>query len=382
MVKRKGGIVTAVALSLGLAGHAGVCMAGAAETGRTGPTPEDLLARIEALERRLADLSALDPRMLDGVVGGSPGPADAGTAPRDTPPQVSQGGLPGPAGELDVSDEELGLALSRTLVDQGGLVLPAFALEIVPEVNYTYSSTSGLELFEVPGGSTIGFADVRQDRVEAILTGRLGLPLSSQIEVTLPYVYERVRGNLFGIEDVNDGAEPGDVQISLSKQLTRERGALPDLLASVTWSLPTGDAALGRTEPSFGDGFHTLQGTLTAAKSQDPLVYFGSVGYRRAFSDTISGLDVDPGDSVSVRLGTILAVSPQTSLRTLFDGVFRSETRVGGSAIPGSDDLAAALEIGVATVLTERMLLDVAAGFGVTDSAPDFRFAIALPYRF
>lgn len=341
----------------------------------------ELQRRIDRLERRLAAVS-------------KPGVAELGAAELAA---TAGGGAhpgPGPGAELAqaveapaadagaVSDEELGRALSRTLVEQGGLVLPPFAAEITPELSYAYRGTSGLQIFEMAGVPGIGFIDTRQDTLTASVTGRLGLPYSSQVEVSVPFAYDRVRVDRQGFSQTRSDRGIGDLQVSLSKQLLRERRVVPDLLGSVTWRLPTGSAALGASEPSLGAGYHALRAGLTAVKSQDPLVYFGTLAYTWNLSDTVAGVDIDPGDMVNVRLGTVLAVSPQTSLRAVLDTEFRRETEIAGMRAPGSDDVAASLELGVAAVLTDRMLLDVTAGFGVTEAAPDFRFGIALPYRF
>lgn len=362
-----------------------------------GPPPsstvENLEKRIAQLEQQLA-AQAAEPGGAASVVAGQPPvgvPAAAAGGPAtpslpatpSTPGQADAGGTADDEdGDMAVSDDELALALSRTLVDQGALVLPPLAAEVVPEVAYSHRSRSGLQLFDGADGPVVGLSDTRRDNIIASVSGRLGLPYASQVEVQVPYRYERTRADQLGAETADYEHGLGDVQVSFAKQLLREEGLAPDLLGSVSWSLPTGDAEIGTGRPSLGSGYHAVQAKLTALKSQDPLVYYGSLGYTWNFSDTISGFDVEPGNAVNLRLGTILAVSPYSSLRTLLNADFQGETRVDGVKVPGSDDLAASLDIGLATVLTDKMLLDVVAGIGITDAAPDLKISVALPYRF
>ncbi len=55
---------------------------------------------------------------------------------------------------------------------------------------------------------------------------------------------------------------------------------------------------------------------------------------------------------------------------------------MGGDPVTGSDQLAASLSLGVATVLQQNMLLDVGVSVGLTEDAPDFGVAVSLPIRF
>jgi hypothetical protein len=55
---------------------------------------------------------------------------------------------------------------------------------------------------------------------------------------------------------------------------------------------------------------------------------------------------------------------------------------MGGGPVTGSDQLAASLSLGVATVLQQNMLLDVGVSVGLTEDAPDFGVAVSLPIRF
>jgi hypothetical protein len=91
---------------------------------------------------------------------------------------------------------------------------------------------------------------------------------------------------------------------------------------------------------------------------------------------------VQPGDAVGLKVGSILAASPDTSLRAAFDFTRSGRARVAGSSVAGTDATFGVLELGLATLLTASALLDVELGIGVTPDAPDFRIRLALPIRF
>lgn len=363
--------------------------------GTAGPgaqTVQALQARVEQLERRIAALTLGDDA-ADAIVAGA---APAANAPVQNAQKVQSAqnvqnapnpNAPNPSAltaNTDVTDDDLNRALSRTLVEQGGLVLPPWLAEISPEVEYTYKKTDGLRIFTANGQPTIGQSDLRRDTATAAVTGRLGLPWSSQVEARVPFVYDRFRETVPGRDRSDSDIGVGDVQVTLSKQLLREQGALPDLLAALSWRAPTGKTRIAGTvnQPSLGSGYHSVRGSLTAVKTQDPLAFFGSLSYAKNFETTVDGNRLKPGDSVGARLGTILAVSPETSLRAAIDTEFYNSSTLNGVKVPGSDQAVSELELGVATVLSPELLMNITAGVGLTSGAPDFRIGVSFPYRF
>jgi hypothetical protein len=264
------------------------------------------------------------------------------------------------------SAEEGERALERALTRQNVFVLPSGVYELEPAIEYTYRAPDALE---------------KQDRLETRLTLRAGLPHGSHLEIRVPYVFlrtDRSTADQFG--QTTHEAGLGDLQLAFTKQLADERPARPGLLASVTWRAPTGDFRLG--EPSTGSGFHALQGALTLVKRQDPLVFFGTASYTWVLERSHGGVEVDPGDFIGLKLGTVLAASPQTSLRGGFELNRSGRTKFNGVERPGSDAAVATLQFGLATLLSRRSLLDIQLNVGVTPDAPDFALAVSVPFRF
>jgi hypothetical protein len=276
--------------------------------------------------------------------------------------------------------EEGERALERALTRESVLVLPRGAYELEPAIEYTYRGSDALEIVSPSGVPTVARQDVKQDRLETRLILRAGLPHRSHVEIRVPYVllrHDRSTAEQFG-ETVHENGL-GDLQLGFTKQLAEERPARPGLLAAVMWRAPTGDFRLG--EPSTGSGFHAVQGSLTLAKRQDPLVFFGTASYT-AVLERRHGAEIDPGNSIGVKLGTMLAASPRTSLRGGFEASRSGRTKIDGAEIPGSDAMVATVQFGLATLLSRRSLLDVQLNVGVTPDAPDFALAVSVPLRF
>lgn len=302
-------------------------------------------------------------------------PPDAEAAPAQTAPSP---------GQFEVDPEAIDRALERALVRAGALLLPSGWLEIEPSVSYLRQENDDplfLRLVSPDGTqfTTAGTREVRRNEVENSLTLRIGLPFDSQAEVEVPYGYES-RSTIETVGSTrrkvsDDGWGLGDVNLGIAKTLLRESGWRPDLIARVQWDSDTGQTDDGIV---LGSGFHELSGFLTAVKRQDPLVFVGSLGYETAFEND----GVDPGGEFMASFGTVLAASPETSLRFFLQQSFINEAEVNGQDVPGTDGVEASFVVGVSSVVAPRTLLDVAAGIGVTDDGADYTLTVSLPIRF
>ena len=352
----------------------------------------DLVNRVEELERRLGGNAAPVAAPPTGVApaGASPAaaPPQAVAAPRPaSAPRAARAPAPAPPGAapsaapgyVAVDPAAAERALERTLVETGVLLLPKGQAEITPSIGYSYEEIGPSLLFD-GAGRAVADDRLRRDTLSASLGARIGLPFDAQLELGLPYRYvsdsDAIRLAAGRIEDNRDGSGLGDLSIGLAKTLLRESGWIPDLVGRVTWDTATGKRADGGV--LLGGGFDELRVGLSASKRQDPLVFALSGSYQWAFEK----IGIKPGDEAGISLGAFLALSPETSMRFLFDQVFVDDLRVDGKTVPGSDATLGTLEIGASTILGPGTLLDVAASVGVTDDAPDFAVRVALPIRF
>jgi hypothetical protein len=159
--------------------------------------------------------------------------------------------------------------------------------------------------------------------------------------------------------------------------LLRENGGWwPDLVTRFTWDTNTGQTS--DNDVLLGGGFHELRGSLSAVKRQDPLAFVGGVSYETTLEDD----NVKPGDELGFNIGTVLAASPETSLRLALGQRFIDEARVDGERINGSDRVVGTATFGASVVLGRGVLLDVAADIGLTDDASDYAARASLPIRF
>jgi hypothetical protein len=177
-------------------------------------------------------------------------------------------------------------------------------------------------------------------------------------------------------ETDSHGSGFGDISLGLAKTLLRERNWWPDLIGRVTW-----DSASGKSSDngvSLGGRFNELQGSLTMVKRQDPLVFIGSASYGTTFERD----NIKPGNQLGLAVGALLAASPETSLRVVLNQTFVNELEVNGRAISGSDQVIGTLNFGTSSIIGRGKFLDVTAGIGLTDDAPEYSIGIFVANRF
>jgi Putative MetA-pathway of phenol degradation len=350
---------------------------------------EDLLRRVEELERKLSSLAAPTPTVTPpdlpaartAAAPPSPQPSRRQAEAASTRAEPEPAQAPVEPGQVVVDEKAAQRALERTLVQTGVLLLPPGQAEITPSFAYTRSEQEAAVALPSDGTTIVGNQSLRRDIWDADLGLRFGLPYDSQLELGLPYSFvdqSTVANSGFtAIGEQNDsGSGWGDLTLGLAKTLAREEGWRPDLIGRVTWDTGTGERF--DDDVFLGGGRPALTFQLNATKRQDPLVFAGALGYTKAFEKD----RFRSGDEVGYALTAFLAASPETSLRFGLSQSFVDEAEFQGNRLRGSDFVSATLNLGASTILGVRTLLDVGAEIGLTDESPDFTVQVSLPIRF
>jgi len=298
-------------------------------------------AQVAKLKKRVRELEQSPPSLTQ------PAPISAPVGVRAAPPPPSS-----PA-----DDEEAERALERTLVREGALVLAPFTYEVTPQASFAH-------------WDKVQDPFVRNS-YSAALSARMGLPWDMQVSVSLPYVFDELRGGGY-----NSGL--GEAGFLISKELMRESEYGTNLVGSVGWTSPTQNGSAFNPIP-YVSGF---QGGFTASKRFDPLVVFGSLSYFSSVARDVAGTPVNPSDVIGSRFGGSLAISPATSVTVGLNMSYLVNPRPIDLVVPQSDRLLSTVDVGFATVVGPRTLFSVTAQFGVTGHVPDFRLIAALPIRF
>ena len=285
--------------------------------------------------------------------------------------------------EFTVDPQAAEQAIERALVQTGSVLLPYRAVEVVPffTLERNENEVAGNPIL-VDGqllGSTI---TLESNQLSGGITARAGLPWAGQFQLSVPLTYtdrdeeNRVLGTTIS-SNSSSLSGLGDVQLSYTQQFRGNGGGLPSILGTVTY-----DSDTGHTEVAdglfLGSGFQEIGVQLTATQRQDPLVFSSRLGYEWAFEDD----DVRPGDEFFFSAAAFLAVNPETSLQFGLSLAYSDDAEINGENLPGSDQFAASLDLGIATILRRNTLLDTSLSIGLTEDASDFVVQFNLPIRF
>lgn len=328
----------------------------------------ELLHRIETLEQRV------------GVQRVARDAADAPDTP-DAPKTESADDVKQAPGAVIVTAGMAERALERSLSREGALLLPRGVLEIEPSFAYARREDATPSFVFSDGDVLAGQSERNADQFLVGFSARLGLPWDSQLEIGIPYSWRQVETETnLGFAPIDStsssGDGLGDLRVGFAKTLLREGLWRPDIVGRVTWDTDTGRS--GTNGVSLSGGFHEIRGSLTAIKRQDPVVFLGSLAYQHTFEQG----DIQPGEVYSVSLGGAFALSPETSMRLFLSGAYRSETKLLGNPIDGSDQVIGSFVIGASTLLAPGILLNASLGIGLTDDAEDVSLMFSIPIRF
>ncbi|QNI37791.1 transporter [Edaphobacter albus] len=302
----------------------------------------------------------------------------------------------------DAEERQASQALDQALIVRGGLLLPSGTLELDNTTSYFSSSSDhltidGFALLPVLVVGDITSERVRQDLLLPTFTARLGLPHKLQFDTYVPYGYQLNRT----VDAENNQTSQstfglGDIAFGLSRQLTMEHDRVPDLLANVRFKTTTGIDSfnLNSSQTALGTGFYAVQGNLTAAKSNDPVVFFGNLSYTANLkgTHTIQSTDsngqpisipghFNPGNAIGFQLGSILSLNPETSMTIGWDQRFTQSTTVNGQVVPASYLVEGSLRLGMSYLYAPGRTLDLSFGVGLTPDTPNLQFSVGLPIR-
>jgi len=160
--------------------------------------------------------------------------------------------------------------------------------------------------------------------------------------VNVPFGWAGSETSFLGTDqNDDDGGGIGDVSAGIVKQVVVGNQFYPDVLATMSFSAPTGDSsfetALATPGTVLGEGFWSASAALTFVQDYDPLVLFYGGGFRYRFQKKFDGLyKVDPGNQFFYRFGLGFAVNPNLTLSASFNASFIAEAEINGEDVGGS----------------------------------------------
>lgn len=355
----------------------------------------NLLERVQELEARLNSVNN------QGLTGHGPVPAAVAAAPAPAPTSSLAATISNAT--YDETERHASAALDRALLVRGGLLLPAGMLEVDAAASYfslssDHVTVNGFALFPVLVVGDITSERLRRDILINSYTARMGITKRFQLDAMVPYGFVLNRTvDATGKQTTQSQFGMGDIMGGASYQFINEHGNVPDLLGSLHYKANNGTNSydLTSSETSLGTGFNGITAAVTAAKTNDPLVFFGSLGYTRNFpahhtvpiSDptdpnvTSETAYIRPGDAFGFQLGSVLSLNPETSMTIGWSQQFTREAKMNGQPLPASYLVEGSLRIGTSYMFAPGRLMDITFGVGLTPDTPNLQFAVSFPFR-
>jgi hypothetical protein len=352
----------------------------------------NLLERVQELETRLNASNS-------GLTGHGPVPAAVAVAPAP----VSSLATTVNNATYDDTERHASAALDRALLVRGGLLLPAGMLEVDDAASYfslssDHVTVNGFALFPILVVGDITSERLRRDILINSVTARVGVTKRTQLDFMVPYGFVLNRTvDATGKQTSQSQFGLGDMIGGVSYQFINEHGNAPDLLGSVHFKSTTGATSynLESAQTSLGTGFNGLTAAVTTAKTNDPLVFFGSLNYtyNQPAHHTVPLSDpsnpsvtsevayIRPGHSFGFDLGSVLSLNPETSMTVGWDQLFTTESKLNGQPLPASYLVEGSLRIGTSYMFAPGRMLDVSMGVGLTPDTPNLQFSVSVPFR-
>jgi hypothetical protein len=267
---------------------------------------------------------------------------------------------------------------------------------------------------------TISIDEVDADIFTSDLTLRYGVSDRFFVDASIPFLYRTSNFRSGGaggaanapVEVRVSDQGLGDISFGASYQVFAETAKRPNVVISGRVKTTTGQEPFGvdfvEVEGSEGnlqipDALATGSGVwgvslgVSALKTIDPMVVFGSINYFRNFQRNFADIDENPGDQPGrVAIGNALqfgaglayalnetsSISMSYSQRLVERSRLRLDTNETFQRVVGSQANIALVNLGATFALGENLSLVSTVGIGLTDDSPDMVVGVRIPYRF
>jgi hypothetical protein len=184
----------------------------------------------------------------------------------------------------------------------------------------------------------------------------------------------------------------GDISASFRWQPWSSVRGRPVTTLFATLGLPTGDSPYDVSLDNglaTGSGYYSLGVGANLSYVIDPVVLFGSLGYTYNLpirdADQVRGgrllEEVDPGSSLSLSMGFAYALSYDVSLATSFQMAHNlaPKFKFSDATLEGNEQTSAVMNFSLGLRTAPNTIVNVNAGFGMTEDSPDVLLGISMP---
>jgi hypothetical protein len=317
------------------------------------PVPLDTIEAIQPAE---------SPSRVRGRGAGSAAAAVQQQAPADAQ-------TPKPIGQEPENREDIRLFFLR----QSTVLLRPGQVEVETGMNYEHTQ------------SLSSIFNARFRHFQLPLAARVGLFDRGEAFVTIPAAY--ARRDLGFADSVVSSTEGGfgDLVAGLNYELRRESAGGPDIIASVSVSVPTGSKP-DEEGLSLGTAHWAATTGVQFVRIADPVALFGGVRYERQFPARYflgdAEHDIDPGGTGGYNFGFGFAVNEYVSLSAQVAGSYQGDVRADGERVFATSREPVTLRTALTYQYSRGTYIEPSVTIGLNDDTPDFALGVSLTHRF
>lgn len=232
-------------------------------------------------------------------------------------------------------------------------------------------------------GDLVGVADaqVRRRLLYTPLATRYGLTRNIQLFANLPMGYSNTQISTFGVSDSVNRGGIGDMTAGASFHLLKSEDQLPDVIATMDFTAPTGvfDTPIFGQVPgsNLGQGFWAMSGSLLFVHRYDPVIVFYGGGIRHLFEREFDGVLFSPGEQILYQFGVGFSVNDRVTFSTAFQGFYITNTQLDNETIDGTNLEPISLRFAV-TIARNCRIIEPFVAIGATHSAPAANFGLVV----
>jgi len=184
----------------------------------------------------------------------------------------------------------------------------------------------------------------------------------------------------------------GDISATLRWQPWESRRGRPVTTLYATLGLPTGDSPYDMNvekDVSTGNGYYSLGVGANTSYVIDPVVLYGSLGYTYNMQvDSIHQYQygeelekVVPGDTINFAMGMAYALSYDVSLATSYQMAYSLKNKYyfNDRTVEAPEQTSAIMNFSLGLRTSPDYIVNVNAGFGLTEDSPDVLLGLSLP---
>jgi hypothetical protein len=334
----------------------------------------------------------------------APTPAPAPTPPSGTPPTEATTEKSAQQ-TLEQTQEEKEQKKIETTLTETSLIKGRLQLEVIETYVHTSSNQlfiEGLGLLPILILGPIEVQKIRRDSFNTTFVARYKISKKVQASLNIPYVFSFTRissatGTSAGgvvnpsTETTSSNYGLGDVNGAITYQALNEGLVRPTVSVALSFKGRTGQDVFESDSPT-GSGFNSVGFAISASKTSDPAVFFGSLSYAYAIprnnvvfkqpNQPARYIDFEPGANIGISFGVAYALNYKITLNMQYQESINLTSQVNHKNLSNSFTNSASLRFGGTWRINDKTSIDLSVSPGLTEDSADTIVSLRIPWRF